>query len=81
NDGDVQADRLTFEAQQLTNRGRMQGDHGLAITLDRANPASRLTNQGTLLSGGDGWLSASLLDNQGTVSGVGTLTLDSGAIN
>ncbi|MDY4347556.1 hemagglutinin repeat-containing protein, partial [Pectobacterium brasiliense] len=81
NDGDVQADRLTFEAQQLTNRGRMQGDHGLAITLDRANPASRLTNQGTLLSGGDGWLSASLLDNQGSVSGVGKLTLDSGAIN
>ncbi|MBN3172565.1 hemagglutinin repeat-containing protein [Pectobacterium brasiliense] len=81
NDGDVQADRLTFEAQQLTNRGRMQGDYGLAITLDRANPASRLTNQGSLLSGGDGWLSASQLDNQGTVSGVGTLTLDGGAIN
>ncbi|WP_275899954.1 hemagglutinin repeat-containing protein [Pectobacterium brasiliense] len=81
NDGDVQADRLTFEAQQLTNRGRMQGDNGLAVTLDRANPASRLTNQGTLLSGGDGWLSASLLDNQGTVSGVGKLALDSGAIN
>ncbi|MBQ4796546.1 hemolysin BL-binding protein, partial [Pectobacterium versatile] len=81
NDGDVQADRLTFEAQQLTNRGQMQGDHGLAITLDRANPASRLTNQGTLLSGGDSWLSASLLDNQGTVSGVGKLTLDSGVIN
>ncbi|MFJ5400883.1 hemagglutinin repeat-containing protein, partial [Pectobacterium sp. CHL-2024] len=81
NDGDAQADRLTFDAQQLTNRGRMQGDHGLAVTLDRANPASQLTNQGTLLSGGDGWLSASLLDNQGTVSGVGTLTLDSGAIN
>ncbi|MCH5084122.1 hemagglutinin repeat-containing protein, partial [Pectobacterium versatile] len=81
NDGDVQADRLTFEVQQLTNRGRMQGDHGLAIALDRANPASRLTNQGTLLSGGDSWLSASLLDNQGTVSGVGKLTLDSGVIN
>ncbi|WP_326489625.1 two-partner secretion domain-containing protein, partial [Pectobacterium versatile] len=81
NDGDVQADRLTFEAQQLTNRGRMQGDHGLAIALDRTNPASRLTNQGTLLSGGDSWLSASLLDNQGTVSGVGKLTLDSGAMN
>ncbi|WKA60627.1 hemagglutinin repeat-containing protein [Pectobacterium aroidearum] len=81
NDGDVQADRLTFEAQQLTNRGRMQGDHGLAITLDRTNPASLLTNQGSLLSGGDGWLSASLLDNQGTVSGVGKLTLDGGAIN
>ncbi|WP_434998799.1 hemagglutinin repeat-containing protein [Pectobacterium brasiliense] len=81
NDGDVQADRLTFDAQQLTNRGRMQGDNGLAVTLDRANPASLLINQGTLLSGGDSWLSASLLDNQGTVSGVGTLTLDSGAIN
>ncbi|MFJ5473325.1 hemagglutinin repeat-containing protein [Pectobacterium carotovorum] len=81
NDGDAQADRLTFEAQQLTNRGRMQGDHGLAIALDRANPSSQLTNQGTLLSGGDSWLSASLLDNQGTVSGVGKLTLDSGAIN
>ncbi|WP_235207341.1 hemagglutinin repeat-containing protein [Pectobacterium brasiliense] len=81
NDGDVQADRLTFEAQQLTNRGRIQGDNGLAVMLDRTNPASRLTNQGTLLSGGDGWLSAGLLDNQGTVSGVGTLTLDSGAIN
>ncbi|WP_326489999.1 hemagglutinin repeat-containing protein, partial [Pectobacterium versatile] len=81
NDGDVQADRLTFDAQQLTNRGRIQGDHGLAIALDRTNPASRLTNQGTLLSGGDSWLSASLLDNQGTVSGVGKLTLDSGAIN
>ncbi|MDY4384874.1 hemagglutinin repeat-containing protein, partial [Pectobacterium aroidearum] len=81
NDGDVQADRLTFEAQQLTNRGRIQGDNGLAVMLDRTNPASRLTNQGTLLSGGDGWLSASLLDNQGTVSGVGTLTLDGGAIN
>ncbi|MER3383567.1 filamentous hemagglutinin N-terminal domain-containing protein [Pectobacterium aroidearum] len=81
NDGDAQADRLTVDAQQLTNRGRMQGDHGLAITLDRANPASLLTNQGTLLSGGDCWLSASLLDNQGTVSGVGKLTLDSGAIN
>ncbi|MEQ9843263.1 hemagglutinin repeat-containing protein [Pectobacterium brasiliense] len=81
NDGDAQADRLTFESQQLTNRGRLQGDHGLAITLDRANPASLLTNQGTLLSGGDSWLSASLLDNQGTVSGVGKLTLDSGAIN
>ncbi|MDY4366166.1 hemagglutinin repeat-containing protein [Pectobacterium brasiliense] len=81
NDGDVQADRLTFDAQQLTNRGRIQGDNGLAITLDRANPASLLTNQGTLLSGGDSWLSASLLDNQGTVSGVGTLMLDSGAIN
>ncbi|MFJ5501009.1 hemagglutinin repeat-containing protein, partial [Pectobacterium sp. CHL-2024] len=81
NDGDVQADRLTFDAQQLTNRGRMQGDNGLAVTLDRANPASLLINQGTLLSGGDGWLSASLLDNQGTVSGVGKLTLDSGAIN
>ncbi|MGR6772230.1 hemagglutinin repeat-containing protein [Pectobacterium brasiliense] len=81
NDGDVQADRLTFEAQQLTNRGRMQGDNGLAVTLDRANPASLLINQGTLLSGGDSWLSASQLDNQGTVSGVGTLTLDSGAIN
>ncbi|GLY63166.1 hypothetical protein Pcaca05_40230 [Pectobacterium carotovorum subsp. carotovorum] len=81
NDGDAQADRLTFEAQQLTNRGRMQGDNGLAVTLDRTNPASRLTNQGTLLSGGDSWLSASLLDNQGTVSGVGKLTLDSGAIN
>ncbi|MEQ9947641.1 hemagglutinin repeat-containing protein [Pectobacterium aroidearum] len=81
NDGDVQADRLTFEAQQLTNRGRMQGDNGLAVTLGRTNPASRLTNQGTLISGGDGWLSASLLDNQGTVSGVGQLTLDSGAIN
>ncbi|RJL50290.1 hemagglutinin repeat-containing protein, partial [Pectobacterium carotovorum] len=81
NDGDVQADRLTFEAQQLTNRGRIQGDNGLAVTLDRTNPTSRLTNQGTLLSGGDSWLSASLLDNQGTVSGVGKLTLDSGAIN
>ncbi|WP_431889980.1 filamentous hemagglutinin N-terminal domain-containing protein [Pectobacterium colocasium] len=81
NDGDAQADRLTFDAQQLTNRGRIQGDHGLAITLDRTNPASRLTNQGTLLSGGDSWLIASQLDNQGTVSGVGTLTLDSGAIN
>ncbi|MBA5601510.1 hemagglutinin repeat-containing protein [Pectobacterium aroidearum] len=81
NDGDAQADRLTFEAQQLTNRGRMQGDNGLAIMLDRTNPASRLTNQGTLLSGGDGWLSDSLLDNQGTVSGVGKVTLDSGAIN
>ncbi|MEQ9968626.1 hemagglutinin repeat-containing protein [Pectobacterium carotovorum] len=81
NDGDVQADRLTFEAQQLTNRGRIQGDNGLAIALDRTNPASRLTNQGTLLSGGDSWLSASQLDNQGTVSGVGKLTLDSGAIN
>ncbi|RRO17417.1 hemagglutinin repeat-containing protein, partial [Pectobacterium aquaticum] len=81
NDGNAQADRLTFEAQQLTNRGRIQGDNGLAIALDRTNPASRLTNQGTLLSGGDGWLSASLLDNQGTVSGVGKLTLDSGAIN
>ncbi|MBQ4783278.1 hypothetical protein F9U38_22495, partial [Pectobacterium versatile] len=81
NDGDAQADRLTFEAQQLTNRGRMQGDNGLAIALDRANPASQLTNQGTLLSGGDSWLSASQLDNQGTVSGVGKLTLDSGAIN
>ncbi|MEI7369014.1 hemagglutinin repeat-containing protein [Pectobacterium sp. 1950-15] len=81
NDGDWQADRLTVDAQQLTNRGRIQGDHGLAITLDRANSASRLTNQGTLLSGGDGWLSASLLDNQGTVSGVGKVTLDSGAIN
>uniref|UniRef100_UPI002DD41DB6 hemagglutinin repeat-containing protein n=1 Tax=Pectobacterium versatile TaxID=2488639 RepID=UPI002DD41DB6 len=81
NDGNAQADRLTFDAQRLTNRGRMQGDHGLAIALDRANPASRLTNQGTLLSGGDSWLSASLLDNQGTVSGVGKLTLDSGAIN
>ncbi|MEI7215203.1 hemagglutinin repeat-containing protein, partial [Pectobacterium versatile] len=81
NDGDMQADRLTFDAQQLTNRGRIQGDHGLAITLDRTNPASRLTNQGTLLSGGDSWLSASLLDNQGTVSGVGKLALDSGAIN
>ncbi|WP_308455376.1 hemagglutinin repeat-containing protein [Pectobacterium odoriferum] len=81
NDGDVQADRLTFDAQQLTNRGRIQGDHGIAIALDRTNPASRLTNQGTLLSGGDSWLSASLLDNQGTVSGVGKLTLDSGAIN
>ncbi|WP_350326675.1 hemagglutinin repeat-containing protein [Pectobacterium aroidearum] len=81
NDGDWQADRLTVDAQQLTNRGRIQGDHGLAITLDRANPASRLTNQGTLLSGGDGWLSASLLNNQGTVSGVGKVTLDSGAIN
>ncbi|MEQ9943515.1 hemagglutinin repeat-containing protein [Pectobacterium aroidearum] len=81
NDGDWQADRLTVDAQQLTNRGRIQGDQGLAITLDRTNPASRLTNQGTLLSGGDGWLSASLLDNQGTVSGVGKVTLDSGAIN
>ncbi|AVT58658.1 hemagglutinin repeat-containing protein [Pectobacterium versatile] len=81
NDGDAQADRLTFDAQQLTNRGRIQGDHGLAIALDRTNPASQLTNQGTLLSGGDSWLSASLLDNQGTVSGVGKLTLDSGAIN
>ncbi|WP_379058832.1 hypothetical protein V6M93_21780 [Pectobacterium brasiliense] len=75
NDGDAQADRLTFEAQQLTNRGRIQGDNGLAVMLDRTHPASRLTNQGTLLSGGDSWLSASLLDNQGTVSGVGTLTL------
>ncbi|KFW97548.1 beta strand repeat-containing protein, partial [Pectobacterium carotovorum] len=81
NDGNAQADRLTFEAQQLTNRGRIQGDNGLAIALDRTNPASWLTNQGTLLSGGDSWLSASLLDNQGTVSGVGKLTLDSGAIN
>ncbi|MDX6915006.1 hemagglutinin repeat-containing protein [Pectobacterium carotovorum] len=81
NDGDAQADRLTFDAQQLTNRGRIQGDNGLAVTLDRANPASRLTNQGTLLSGGDSWLSASQLDNQGIVSGVGKLTLDSGAVN
>ncbi|MCA6962735.1 hemagglutinin repeat-containing protein [Pectobacterium odoriferum] len=81
NDGDAQADRLTFDAQQLTNRGRMQGDKGLTIALDRANPVSLLTNQGTLLSGGDTQLSASLLDNQGTVSGVGKLTLDSGAIN
>ncbi|TAI80132.1 hypothetical protein, partial [Pectobacterium versatile] len=46
NDGDAQADRLTFDAQQLTNRGRIQGDHGIAIALDRANPSSRLTNQG-----------------------------------
>ncbi|TAI80140.1 hypothetical protein, partial [Pectobacterium versatile] len=46
NDGNAQADRLTFEAQQLTNRGRIQGDNGLAIALDRTNPASRLTNQG-----------------------------------
>ncbi|MEI7409519.1 hemagglutinin repeat-containing protein [Pectobacterium aroidearum] len=81
NDGDWQADNLKLDAQQLTNRGRIQGDKGLTVTLDRANPASRLTNQGTLLSGGDGWLSASLLDNQGIVSGVGKLTLDSGAIN
>ncbi|UYA60535.1 Putative large exoprotein involved in heme utilization or adhesion of ShlA/HecA/FhaA family [Pectobacterium sp. F1-1] len=81
NDGDAQADRLTFYAQQLINRGRIQGDNGLAVTLERANPASLLTNQGTLLSGGDSWLSASQLDNQGTVSGVGKLTLDSGAVN
>ncbi|WP_305888789.1 hemagglutinin repeat-containing protein [Pectobacterium aroidearum] len=81
NDGDVQADRLTFDAQQLTNRGRIQGDSGLTVTLDNTNPASLLTNQGTLLSGGDTQLSASLLDNQGTVSGVGKLTLDGGAIN
>ncbi|WP_350239062.1 hemagglutinin repeat-containing protein [Pectobacterium colocasium] len=81
NDGEWQADSLTLNAQQLTNRGRMQGDHGLAITLDRTNSASLLTNQGTLLSGGDSWLSASQFDNQGTVSGVGKLTLDSGAIS
>ncbi|WP_230458215.1 hemagglutinin repeat-containing protein [Pectobacterium carotovorum] len=81
NDGDVQADRLTFEAQQLTNRGRIQGDRGLTVTLDSNNPASLLTNQGTLLSGGDTQLSTSQLDNQGTVSGVGKVTLDGGAIN
>ncbi|UPY93329.1 filamentous hemagglutinin N-terminal domain-containing protein [Pectobacterium sp. 21LCBS03] len=46
NDGDVQADRLTFDAQQLTNRGRIQGDHGLAIALDRTNPASRVNQSG-----------------------------------
>ncbi|WP_317615886.1 hemagglutinin repeat-containing protein [Pectobacterium peruviense] len=77
NDGDVQAERLTFEAQQLTNRGRMQGDRGFAITLDSNNPASVLTNQGTLLSGGDGWLSASQFDNQGTVSSVGKMDVQS----
>ncbi|WP_258879858.1 hemagglutinin repeat-containing protein [Pectobacterium aroidearum] len=80
NDGDWQADRLTVDAQQLTNRGRIQGDQGLAITLERTNPASLLTNQGTLLSGGDSWLSASQFDNQGSVSGVGKIDVQSAAI-
>ncbi|MCL6408491.1 hemolysin BL lytic protein L2, partial [Dickeya dadantii] len=71
NDGDVQADRLTFEAQQLTNRWRIQGDRELAVTLDSNNPASRLTNLGTLMSGGDSQLQARRFDNQGTASSVG----------
>ncbi|RYC46182.1 hemolysin BL-binding protein [Pectobacterium zantedeschiae] len=80
NDGDVQADRLTFEAQQLTNRGRIQGDRELAVMLDSNNPASLLTNKGTLLSGGNTQLNASQLDNQGTVSGVGKMEVQSAAI-
>uniref|UniRef100_UPI000DE31E3A hemagglutinin repeat-containing protein n=1 Tax=Pectobacterium peruviense TaxID=2066479 RepID=UPI000DE31E3A len=77
NDGGVQAERLTFEAQQLTNRGRMQGDRGFAITLDSNNPASLLTNKGTLLSGGDTQLNASQFDNQGTISSVGKMDVQS----
>ncbi|AIK14231.1 hemolysin/hemagglutinin-like protein HecA precursor [Pectobacterium atrosepticum] len=80
NDGDVQADRLTFEAQQLTNRGRMQGDRGFDITLDSNNPASLLTNKGTLLSGGDTQLNASRFDNQGTVSSMGKMDVQSADI-
>ncbi|MEQ9866556.1 beta strand repeat-containing protein, partial [Pectobacterium aroidearum] len=80
NDGDWQADHLKLDAQQLTNRGRIQGDSGLTVTLDSNNPASLLTNQGTLISGGDTQLSASLLDNQGTVSGVGKIDVQSATI-
>ncbi|ACX88282.1 filamentous hemagglutinin family outer membrane protein [Pectobacterium parmentieri WPP163] len=80
NDGEVQADRLTFEAQQLTNRGRMQGDRGVVIMLDSNNPASLLTNQGSLLSGDDTQLNASQFDNQGSVSGVGKIAVQSASI-
>ncbi|WP_173361606.1 hemagglutinin repeat-containing protein [Pectobacterium atrosepticum] len=80
NDGDVQADRLTFEAQQLTNRWRIQGDRELAVTLDSNNPASRLTNLGTLMSGGDSQLQARRFDNQGTVSSVGKMDVQSADI-
>ncbi|WP_072034242.1 hemagglutinin repeat-containing protein [Pectobacterium fontis] len=80
NDGEWQAKNLTLVAQQLTNRSRIQGDRGLVIALDRTNPTSRLTNQGSLLSGGDTQLNASQFDNQGTLSGVGKMTVES-AIN
>ncbi|QTF08459.1 filamentous hemagglutinin N-terminal domain-containing protein [Brenneria izadpanahii] len=69
------ADNLVLNAKSLTNTGRIQGNQTLAVTLDPA--AGRLLNQGTLISGGNSQLSASLIDNQGIISGHGDTTLTS----
>ncbi|WP_409308717.1 hemagglutinin repeat-containing protein [Pectobacterium sp. B1J-3] len=77
NDGTLQTDTLEVDAQRLINRGRVQGDRGLAITLDSHNPASRLVNQGMLISGSNSQLQSSQFENQGTVSVVGEMAVQS----
>ncbi|MFE8049743.1 hemagglutinin repeat-containing protein [Brenneria goodwinii] len=73
NDGDWQAQYLSLTADNFTNGGRVQGDKGLAVTLDPSGSNGIFTNQGVLISGGR-------LDNRGTLSSNGYSTISSAAI-
>ncbi|MBW5890783.1 filamentous hemagglutinin N-terminal domain-containing protein, partial [Pectobacterium polaris] len=78
NEGEWQADRLTLDAQNLNNRGHIQGDTSLAVTLANGD----VTNQGTLWSK-LATVAARSLTNAGEITGVDglQLTLDDALIN
>ncbi|MFE8149890.1 hemagglutinin repeat-containing protein [Brenneria goodwinii] len=80
NDGDWQAQYLSLAADNFTNGGRVQGDKGLAVTLDPSGSNGIFTNQGVLISGGDSQLSVGRLDNRGTLSSNGYSAISSAAI-
>ncbi|MEI7395095.1 hemolysin BL-binding protein, partial [Dickeya dadantii] len=70
NDGEWQAGNLLLTADSLRNGGRIQSDGALTVTL-----AGGLSNSGTLAANGDTTLTLGGLDNRGTVSGLGNLTV------
>ncbi|MEI7290443.1 hemolysin BL-binding protein, partial [Dickeya dadantii] len=72
NDGEWQAGNLLLTADSLRNGGRIQSDGALTVAL---SPAGVLTNSGTLAANGDTTLMLGGLDNRGTVSGLGNLTV------
>ncbi|ACT13216.1 filamentous hemagglutinin N-terminal domain-containing protein [Pectobacterium carotovorum] len=78
NDGEWQADSLTLDAQNLNNRGHIQGDTSLKATLANGD----VTNQGTLWSKSAD-IAARTLTNAGEITGVNglQLTLDDALTN
>lgn len=75
NQGEWQANALVLQGNHLINTGRIQGDQGIAVTLNTAVFSSNFLNQGTLVSGSDSQINANAIENSGTLSTLGKATL------